>query len=142
MSATPNKNIMVGILSVMWPMKLFSIALLFWVSAVSANGQNCPEYIAPEEAKVTCLEKTGHVCHFELPAKLSGEAINFISVSGFKKIENDELTFYFTPSFHFESNKAKGVFSAKGNWDSITFEVSYSQQFCGPFFSQNIKLSQ
>jgi hypothetical protein len=123
-------------------MKLISSIFILLLSNLSfAGAHKCVEYIPPSNAKVECKEKTGHVCHFSLPASLDGENINFIAVYGAKSVGDEELTFYFTPSFHIEQKLAKGVFSAKGKWDSITFEVNYSPKFCGPFFEQQIKLN-
>ena len=122
-------------------MKLISSIFILLISNLSFAGEQCEEYIAPPNAKVECKEPTGHVCHFSLPANLDGEDLNFIAVYGAKSLGDKELTFYFTPSFYIEHKLAKGVFSAKGEWDSITIEVNYSPKFCGPFFEQQIKLN-
>ena len=123
-------------------MRLISSIFILLVSNFSfAGAHQCEEYKPPESAKVECKEATGHVCHFSLPASLDSEDINFIAVYGVKSLGDEEFTFYFTPSFYIEHKLAKGVFSAKGNWDSITFEVNYSSNFCGPFFEQQVKLN-
>lgn len=121
-------------------MKVISILFVIFATNAMAGVHNCPEYIAPAEPRVKCFEKTGHVCHFSLPAELDGEDLNFVAVYGKKEFPNDELSFYFTPNVYIENGEAKGVFSAKGKWDFIKFEANYSDKFCGPHFTQELDL--
>jgi hypothetical protein len=121
-------------------MKVISILFVIFAMKTVAGVHNCPEYLAPAEARVKCFEKSGHVCHFSLPAELDGEDLNFVAVYGKKELPNDELSFYFTPTVYIENGEAKGVFSAKGKWDFIKFEANYSDEFCGPHFTQELDL--